>query len=184
MAPLSSSSNDISFQNNQSLLFQNPTYLHPSDGPLGKDLLRLLFQLSLETRFAFNNGSHKYKLNRETYEIVQSERSMSEYYTSMKCVWEDLDSTNELPRIFLNGLDDHFSNQISQLRLNSPLPSVETACALLQQEESRRGVFGSGQLGVESTALDSKGEVKEKCTICRYKWHPPDKCWGKLGYPT
>ena len=42
---------------------------------------------SVETRFALSNGSHKYKLNKETY------------YTDMKCVWEELDSMNELPRI-------------------------------------------------------------------------------------
>ncbi|GJY08682.1 hypothetical protein Tco_0375736 [Tanacetum coccineum] len=94
---------------------------------------------------------------------------------------EELDSMNEFPRItnttpeimtflnalntqkeerrlfqFLNGLDDHFTIQRSQLLLNYPLPSVKTACALLQQEESQRGVFRSGQLGVKSTALYSK----------------------------
>ena len=165
--------------------------------------------LQLETRFALSNGSHKYKLNKETYGIMQSGRSISEYYTNMKCVWEELDSMNELPRIvnitqeivvflnalntqkeeqrlfqFLNGLDDHFSSQRSQLMLNTPLPSVENACSLLQQEESQRGVFGNnGHLGVESTALYSKGDVKEKCTICGFKWHPPEKCWEKSGYP-
>ncbi|GJT98401.1 peptidase family M48 protein [Tanacetum coccineum] len=91
-----------------------------------------------------------------------------EYYTSMKCVWEELDSMNEFLRItnitheivvflnalktqkeeqrllqFVNVLDDHFSTQRSQLLLNSPLPSVEIACALLQHEESQRGVFRS-----------------------------------------
>ncbi|PWA99850.1 hypothetical protein CTI12_AA002610 [Artemisia annua] len=55
--------------------------------------------LPLETRFALSNGSHKYKLNKETYGIMHSGRSISEYYTNMKCVWEELDSMNELPRI-------------------------------------------------------------------------------------
>ncbi|PWA57609.1 hypothetical protein CTI12_AA406700 [Artemisia annua] len=23
----------------------------------------------------------------------------------------------------------------------------------------------------------------KKCSICGFKWHPPDKCWEKVGYP-
>ena len=41
---------------------------------------------------------------------------------------------------------------------------------------------GSGSL-VETTALFSKQETKEKCGICSFKWHPPEKCWEKVGYP-
>ena len=53
----------------------------------------------LEKRFALSNGSRKYKLNRETYDIVQQGESISDYYTRMKCVWEELDSMNVLPRV-------------------------------------------------------------------------------------
>lgn len=164
--------------------------------------------IQLEQRFALSNDSRKYKLHKDTYAIEQNGSPISEYYTKMKCVWEELDSMSELPKLnnitpelvvflaalnkqneeqrlfqFLNGLDDHFNSQRSQLLLNSPLPSVEAACALLQQEESQRDVLNSFA-NVESTALYSQRNVKDKCSICGYKWHPPEKCWEKVGYPT
>ena len=53
----------------------------------------------LERRFSLSDGSRKYKLNKDTYEITQSGSSIGEYYTKMKCVWEELDNINVLPAI-------------------------------------------------------------------------------------
>ncbi|GJX29723.1 cysteamine dioxygenase [Tanacetum coccineum] len=110
----------------------------------------------LETRFSLSNGSRKYKLSKDTFGISQQGSSVSEYYTRMKCVWEEFDSMNNLPRLvtitpeiyvflsavekqkeeqrlfqFLNGLDDCYSAQRSQLLLINPLPSMENACAVI-----------------------------------------------------
>ncbi|GKC67493.1 serine carboxypeptidase S28 family protein, partial [Tanacetum coccineum] len=104
----------------------------------------------LEKHFSLSDGSRKYKLNKDTYEITQSGCSVGDYYTKMKCVWEELDNINVLPVIavitskisvflaslnkqkeeqrifqFLNGLEDHFSHQRSQILMIDPLPSVE-----------------------------------------------------------
>ncbi|GJU29694.1 cysteine-rich receptor-like protein kinase 8 [Tanacetum coccineum] len=132
----------------------------------------------LEKRFALSNVSRKYKLNRETYDIMQQGHLISDYYTRMKYVWEKLDSMNELSRLvnitpeitaflavihtqkeehklfqFLNGLDDHFSAQRSY------------------------------SLAGDSTAVYSNSDTKDKCGICGYKWHPSEKCLEKVGYP-
>nr|GEV64818.1 retrovirus-related Pol polyprotein from transposon TNT 1-94 [Tanacetum cinerariifolium] len=61
---------------------------------------------------------------------------------------------------------------------------LETRFALTRRVSKGGRVFGSGQLGIDSTALYSKGETKDKCTIFGFKWHPPEKCWEKVGYPT
>ncbi|XP_071687249.1 uncharacterized protein [Rutidosis leptorrhynchoides] len=170
----------------------------------------------LEKHFALSNGSRKYKLHRETYSMEQQGIVINEYYTKMKCIWEELDSMNQLPRVtnltpeiraflaaynqqkeeqhlfqFLNGLDEQFSSLRSQLLLMTPLPSVESACSMLQQEESQREMFSS----FETTALYSKNSQPaktvqpvqsgqpDKCATCGHKWHSPDKCWERIGYP-
>ncbi|GJX44462.1 retrovirus-related pol polyprotein from transposon TNT 1-94 [Tanacetum coccineum] len=61
---------------------------------------------------------------------------------------------------FLNGLDDCYSAQRSQLLLINPLPSVENACAVIQQEESQKDLFQNNGTSIESTALLSKQDVK------------------------
>ncbi|XP_071713627.1 uncharacterized protein [Rutidosis leptorrhynchoides] len=158
----------------------------------------------LEKRFALSNGSRKYKLHKEVYSCEQQGSAVIDFYTKMKCIWEEIDSMSDLPRIadvtpeiaafmiavnlqkeeqhlfqFLNGLDDQYSALRSQLLMLNPLPSVEVACSMLQQEESQREMFTS----VESTALYSKSNTKDKCELCGNKGHSPDKCWEKIGYP-
>ncbi|GKF45736.1 hypothetical protein Tco_0135538, partial [Tanacetum coccineum] len=92
--------------------------------------------LQLETRFALSNGSHKYKLNRETYDTMQSGKSVNDLPSIVNITLEiqiflkALNTQKEEQRLFqfFNGLDDHFSTQRSLLLLNSPLHRVETTC--------------------------------------------------------
>ena len=55
--------------------------------------------VQLEQRFSLSNGSRKYKINKEIYEVKQNHSSVSEYYTKLKCLWEELEDMNELPKI-------------------------------------------------------------------------------------
>jgi len=59
----------------------------------------------LEKRFAIANGSRKYHLNKQTYALQQNGLSISDYYTKMKSVWEELESLNELPCITTSAED-------------------------------------------------------------------------------
>lgn len=90
---------------------------------------------------------------------------------------------------FLNGLDEVFGPQRSQLLMLSPLPSVEMACAAIQQEESQRDVLQNLKNSDEDiSAMFSKGNLNtpEKsvvCTACKKKSHMADACWTVTGYP-
>nr|GEX69549.1 cysteamine dioxygenase [Tanacetum cinerariifolium] len=147
--------------------------------------LELDYELCL---FSISIGSRKYNLSKDVFRISQQGASVSEYYTKMKCIWEELDSLSALPRLttispelsvfltvverqkeeqrlfqFLNGLDDCYSSQMSQLLLINPLPSVENACAVIQQEKSRKDVFNSGRTN-QSKSVQNQSRSSPKRT--------------------
>ncbi|GKB69904.1 retrovirus-related pol polyprotein from transposon TNT 1-94, partial [Tanacetum coccineum] len=105
-----------------------------------------------------------------------------EYYTSLKCVWQELDSMAVLPRL-VTVTPEIYSAQRSQLLLINPLLTMENAYAIIQQEGSQKDMFQINGSSIETTALLSKQDVKGKCNIFGFKWHPPKKCWEKVGYP-
>lgn len=166
----------------------------------------------LEKRFSLTNGSRKYKLNKDLFGLRQDNMKISEYFTSLSCIWEELESMNTLPIItsvttevtnllkaindmkeksklfqFLNGLNETYNTQRSQLLMMSPLPTVEAACALIQQEESQNEVLTrTGKYEADAMAMFSKGvgERSLMCTACGKRGHTNDKCWTVTGqYP-
>ncbi|XP_074378524.1 uncharacterized protein LOC141720067 [Apium graveolens] len=136
--------------------------------------------------------------------------SINEYYTAMKTIWEELDSLNTLPVVttvtpevtklladiavqreegklfqFLNGLNEMYSPQRSQLLLMTPLPTVESASATLQQEEAQRDMTLGHKPDTDVVALYGKGPPSKvyQCTLCGGKGHSNDRCWTVVGYP-
>lgn len=120
----------------------------------------------LEKRFLLTNRSRKYKLIRDLFGLKQNGLSVSEYFTALSMLWEEIDAINVLPTVtsksddvttllkaidtlkeesklfkFLNGLDDMYGPQRSQLLMSIPLPTIEMACSALQQEESQRDIL-------------------------------------------
>ncbi|KAL2923646.1 Lipase 7 [Bienertia sinuspersici] len=136
----------------------------------------------LERRFSIANGTRKYRLNKAVYGYRQKEKTLSEYYTAMTVMWDELESLNHLPPItvmtpeiksfvealndqkeeqklfqFLNGLNDEYGSERSQLLLTTPLPTVENACARILQEEAQREVLGKIKVELEGSSMFSKG---------------------------
>lgn len=139
---------------------------------------------------------------------------VSDYFTKLSGLWEEIDSMNVLPTIttittevttllnaiekmkeesklfqFLNGLDEVYGAQRSRLLMIIPLPSVEAACAAVQQEESQNEVLSQVVLGDnEIMAMYGKGnggngDKRLMCSTCGRRGHTNEKCWEVTGYP-
>ncbi|XP_074352205.1 uncharacterized protein LOC141691379 [Apium graveolens] len=163
----------------------------------------------LEKRFLLSNGSRKYKLNKDLFALKQNKISINEYFTSLSSLWEEIDSMNVLPVVttvatdvttfiaaiekqksesrlfqFLNGLDDTYAALRSQMLMQHPLPSVESAYATIQQEESQKDLFNVAETAAIAmfgkTQTDYKGPA---CTGCGQRNHSSERCWAVVGYP-
>ncbi|XP_021864029.2 uncharacterized protein [Spinacia oleracea] len=143
----------------------------------------ILFIKNVHEAFMLSNGSRKYKLNKDLFNLKHNGRKLDEYYTVMSSLWDEIESMNMLPMLttvaqdvlavmkaietqkeeaklfqFLNDLDDIYNPQRSQLLMHSPLPSVESACAVIQQEETQRDVLvHNGGLDGDTSAMYSQG---------------------------
>ncbi|KAK9726569.1 hypothetical protein RND81_05G223900 [Saponaria officinalis] len=162
----------------------------------------------LEARFTKSNGAQKFRLNKATYETSQNKRAVAEYYTELKMLWDELEALNEYPVItsfpqelqayekavakqneerrlfqFLNGLDQEYSILRSNMLMMNPLPTVEAACAYIQQEEDMNKIGGQAAMEIEGSAFHTKGEHNYACSICKMDNHSEENCWKKVGYP-
>ena len=84
---------------------------------------------------------------------------------------------------FLNGLDEVYRSQRSQMLLMTSLQMVEMACSMLQQEETQREVLEFRKIDVKSATLYSKIE-NQRCSQCGIRGHTKEKCWTVIGYPS
>lgn len=66
----------------------------------------------------------------------------------------------------------------------SPFPSVVSACANVEQEESQRMVLGSVKEEMKGLAMFSKGtRGVQMCIACNKTGDTREKCWTIVGYP-
>ncbi|PWA94036.1 hypothetical protein CTI12_AA018840 [Artemisia annua] len=123
-------------------IFKNPLYEHHSDSPNS-----LTVQENL-------NGAQNYRAWRRAIEIGLSTKRKIRLIKGT--ILRSATDAN------LVELWDTCNNMRSQILIIVPLPSVENAYSMLQQEESQRALFGSN--AIESTALLSKGKCQENQT--------------------
>ena len=89
---------------------------------------------------------------------------------------------------FLMGVNDVFSQVITQILLMDPLPSINKAHSLFIQEEMQRSVTNfvrakSTVLAAKSSSNNPKGKERPLCTHYGKLGHTVDKCYKLYGFP-
>ncbi|KAL2930152.1 Sm-like protein LSM8 [Bienertia sinuspersici] len=137
----------------------------------------------LENRYSITNGAKKYALNKQIYETKQNGRLVSNYYTSMKAIWVELETLNVLPTITNMSVE---INRFILAFLNGL--GFDEACNIVQQEESQRELFKQEKHEGDVRAMHTKrsemtgkiGHLTEKCWSCK-ACGKPDIPWNNAG---
>ena len=134
-----------------------------------------------QNMFSQGNGPRVYQLQKDLASISQGELIVSDYFTNLSILWDEIQNYEPLPLCscekcvchvnekisnlhhreaimqLLMGLNDSFSHIRGQILLMDPIPSVDKVYSLLVQDERQRSV-GHSNNGpfVESTALVAK----------------------------
>ncbi|XP_062113276.1 uncharacterized protein LOC133824416 [Humulus lupulus] len=115
----------------------------------------------LKARFQQKNGPHIFNLGRDLMNLRQELQSVSQYYTHLKTLWEELSNYRpfctcnmctyggvkalqehhnmEYIMSFLMGLKYSYSQVRGNILLMDPLPSLSRVFNLVTQEENQRG---------------------------------------------
>ncbi|XP_074306466.1 uncharacterized protein LOC141641713 [Silene latifolia] len=166
----------------------------------------------LQRQFSVSNGARKFRLNKELEDLAQGERSICEYFTDLRILWQNLEVMTDWPPItqmtpevnawldaqlkeqeerklfqFLNGLRPSYTTMRTNVLMMTPLPTVEEAAALFQHEEAqRRNYRVPEKMRVDNSAFfaGQKGsDTTPSCLLCPKMRHTRDTCWKIIGYP-
>ena len=166
----------------------------------------------LKDRFQQQNGPRLYQIKKDLMNLQQGNLSMSNYFTQMKALWDEMQEyrpttecncgglrpildhfQSEQVMQFLMGLNDQFAQARAQILLMEPIPPINKVFSLIIQEERQRSI-GSGseshadaQLAFATKTFSQKGKGQKKdrpvCAHCGITGHTIDKCYKIHGYP-
>ncbi|XP_057763586.1 uncharacterized protein LOC130984730 [Arachis stenosperma] len=115
----------------------------------------------LKERFEHGNGPRIFELKRELMNLKQDAMTVSQYFTRIKMLWEELSSYHLVPcncgdarlmhdffqseyvHFFLMGLDESFTQIRAQILLMKSIPAINKVLSLVVQEERHRIIGAS-----------------------------------------
>uniref|UniRef100_A0A2N9HKX8 Integrase catalytic domain-containing protein n=1 Tax=Fagus sylvatica TaxID=28930 RepID=A0A2N9HKX8_FAGSY len=124
-------------------------------------------------------GPRIFEIQKSISTLSQDQSSVSNYYTRLKSLWDELNNFRSIPDCscgalkvlldnkqheyvmqFLMGLNDSFTHVRAQILMTDPLPTITKAFALVVQEERQRNInIPSLAPAGDSVALFTRGEA-------------------------
>ena len=175
------------------------------------------------------NGPRISQLQKQISTMLQGAATVTEFFTDLQVAWDQLLNFKPLPCCscgkctcevndkittfqhqdslmqFLNGLNDSYSQVITQILMMEPSPSIDKAFSLVIQEERQRCLGLTAVPFVESTDLAVKnqgfnqgnlfqgnnsknfkgnnGKGRPMCSHCGRLGHIMEKCYKQVGFP-
>ncbi|GAU31242.1 hypothetical protein TSUD_149280 [Trifolium subterraneum] len=167
----------------------------------------------LKERFSQADLIRIAELQQELHALQQDSRSVTEFYSDLKLIWEELEIYLLMPNCscrnrctceamrsaranhallyiirFLTGLNEHFAVVKSQILLMDPLPPMNKVFSLVLQHERQSNFSPSEDSNALLNAAKSKGSFPSKnpvriCTFCSKDNHIVANCFKKYGLP-
>jgi len=164
---------------------------------------------NLKSRYSQGDLLRILELQQDMTSIKQGDKSITEYFTRLCVIWDELKSyrpdpicvcnpkcscdalSNVLERKkqdhvmqFLRGLNDQFSTVISNVLMMDPLPIIAKVFSYAVQQErqiNNNDALGSTSL-INATNTNSSNSPFS-CTYSGKDWHIADRCYRKNGFP-
>ncbi|XP_019177726.1 PREDICTED: uncharacterized protein LOC109172932 [Ipomoea nil] len=176
---------------------------------------------TLKARFSEADIFRISDLHAEIHQVRQGDLTVSAYFAKFKVLWDELQVIRPLPTckcekkcdcglletleqqlksdnlsVFLRGLNDTYTSAQSQIMMTKPLPTVDEAFMMIQQQERRFNSTGANlQIQEAGSILFTQGSSGQKkfsannsnkkpiCSYFGYTGHTIEKCYKKHGYP-
>ncbi|KAK2416966.1 putative mitochondrial protein [Trifolium repens] len=167
--------------------------------------------LDLKDRFSQGDFVRIAELQQEICALKQENRSVTEFYSSLKLLLEELEIYMPIPNCtcrnrcncdamrtarlnhqhlhtirFLTGLNENFAVVKSQVLLMDPLPSLTKVFSLVLQHERQGGFNSTDDSMISTNFVKTKGNSSgsnRQCTYCGRDNHTVQNCFKKHGLP-
>ncbi|XP_011083380.1 uncharacterized protein LOC105165922 [Sesamum indicum] len=143
--------------------------------------------LDLEERYGECNGLLLYQLQREIASLMQGNKSVVEYFSRLRMIWDELDVLMPVSQCtcgctcgafkaaadqavftrliqFLMGLSETFDHLRDQLLVMDPIPTVNKAYSMILRVEKQREVSMEGTEHVDNLAMQVRGGGRKEFT--------------------